>query len=339
MKRILSQLFTIVLILILCSCNKGNITKVHSTGIYSVGESMGGLPIYWLDTVQHELPHLGYGGVASAIYIDDLGDVYIAGKINYITNSGKSISHACYWKNGVLTDLGLSDPEKYSFATDIVVQARKVYVSGVAQVNNADAASYWVDGKRKILNRPAQITDGYKAVSIAVLNGKIYIANDKLGYWIDEIFSLLDGVDIQLDDLCISNNKVVISGQAASKAAIWVDGQRTELNNATNRGHSFAVGTCMNKNDTWAAVLIYQSNRSVILKNGQIYKDVSPPGGLNTVIVTLTLWNDNIYACGTSRFIMSGGVTRYQAFIFHDNHYKVLQGLDAFIYDMAIKES
>lgn len=336
MKRILSYLITITFISIIFSCNKGNVTKVHSTGIYSVGESMGGLPIYWLDTVQHELRHLGYGGVASAIYIDEFEDVYIAGKINYINNSGNSISHACYWKNGVLVDLGKTDAEQYSFATDIVVKEKTVYVAGVSQNNGKDAASYWVNGKKKVLQKPAQITGAYKAVSIALLNGNIYIANDKLGYWVNEVFTILNGTDVQLDDLCITNNKVAASGQASSKAAIWVDGQHSELN-ATNRGHSYAVGTCMNKNDTWAAVLVYQSNRSVIVKNGEVIQDVAPPGGLNTVIVTLTLWDDDIYACGTSRFTMNGGGTRYRAFIFHDNQYKILQGLDAFIYDMAIK--
>jgi len=69
--------------------------------------------------------------ISTSVYGDnnDIGTVvtvYIAG--NYTDSSGNRI--ACYWKNGIRTDLTTSEISSFASASVIAIQGADVYAAG-----------------------------------------------------------------------------------------------------------------------------------------------------------------------------------------------------------------
>jgi len=103
-------------------------------------------------------------------------DVYVSG--GYAVNvdnvySSSNLYHACYWKNGVRTDIPNSSPNTVS-STSIFVDNGKVYVAGWTRYFLEDIREAWysVDGQMKIVE-----TGEWGSISnIFVENGAVYLA-------------------------------------------------------------------------------------------------------------------------------------------------------------------
>ena len=177
-------------------------------------------------------------------------DVYIGG--NYGVFDVKN-SHACYWKNGIRTDL----PGNNAYVSGIFVENGKVYVSGgcdyqltLRNENNMGYPCYWADGQKVDL----QIDEQYAGISgIFVDNGSIFTAGGRVFsdpyacYWKGAVQTVLDKYQ---SDLSASYTKsifvkdgIVFTCGGCSKSAqelpcYWVNNKRTELSIGDSKGYS-----------------------------------------------------------------------------------------------------
>ncbi|MDR1933139.1 MAG: hypothetical protein LBQ57_10010 [Spirochaetales bacterium] len=227
---------------------------------------------YWIDGVKTDLPG-PEGSVATSIVVAN-GKTYIAGsyrhkdgqlvelcywvdgKVNhtnittalpkiavldgrlYITGIIGGRRQPRYWVDGVIKEIGAHRDE--GLVRAITVSGGKVYMAGVGfnGSSNEAQACYWVDGQRKELS-------GGQAISIAVLDGKVYIAgiydrdinsaqpDYQACYWVDGQRKELSGNGAT--SITVSGGKVYIAGMyktdndGRQQACYWVDGQRKDL--------------------------------------------------------------------------------------------------------------
>ena len=147
---------------------------------------------------------------------------------------------ACYWVNGVRTDLSVPNG-KSGFAYGIAVSGGKVYALGLW---GDEATCYWVDGVRTDLNGEPAFVFG-----IAVSGGTVYAAgvynkqnNDLTDcYWVNGIRTDLDlpfpsGAtrgSVETGAIAVSSGKVYVAGSYEQNsdrtACYWVDKARTDL--------------------------------------------------------------------------------------------------------------
>lgn len=99
---------------------------------------------------------------------------YIAGYY-LIMKGNTSESQACYWKNGVRTDLEISPNTGNSFTTSITMKNGTAYISGF-YYDKIYNACYWTDEKRTDLSVPDINKELTWASSVFVADEKVYIS-------------------------------------------------------------------------------------------------------------------------------------------------------------------
>jgi len=219
---------------------------------------------YWVDGVRKDLD-IPNGYTSRDIYSLTVsnGKVYTAGSYSSYTtdeygynNVDDNRRKACYWVDGVRTDLSVPAGYEDSRAYNIIVSDGKVYVSGNYRSYRIDEngnfydeiikACYWVDGVRKDLDIPAG-TERSEA-GITVSGGKVYAAGQygnlvdyrymfKACYWVDGVrtdLSVPAGTDSHAGYITVSGGKVYIRGAGVTdngtqKHFYWADGVRTDL--------------------------------------------------------------------------------------------------------------
>ena len=129
--------------------NDASVTSIFVSGndVYASGYSRNNysqIPGYWKNREWVALPSLSENkDTSSANSIFVVGnDVYVGG-YSY-NNSGIGI--ACYWKNGKIIPLLLSDP-KWSSVESIFVFGRDVYAGGHSRDSGFDIPGYWKNGE------------------------------------------------------------------------------------------------------------------------------------------------------------------------------------------------
>lgn len=97
-------------------------------------------------------------------------DIYVSGT-SYIFNGN---SAACYWKNGVLTNL--TGKDSHSGANAIFVKDNDVYVAGytIDPVTKLDVATYWKNGEAHVLKGGDAYTSFGNAITVAGTD--VYVA-------------------------------------------------------------------------------------------------------------------------------------------------------------------
>jgi hypothetical protein len=113
-------------------------------------------------------------------------DEYIAG---WITASDQN-TYACYWKNGVITELLLPKSAHYSEARAMVVSGTNVYIVGnyrTSDFGDMDIACYWKNGEMTELTTPQDTSlpdwmnggvGQSRASSIAIDGTDVYITGE-----------------------------------------------------------------------------------------------------------------------------------------------------------------
>jgi hypothetical protein len=138
--------------------------------------------------------------------------VYIAG--SYGTSNGYT---ACYWRNGVRTDLSVPIGLAFSYASRIAVSANgDVHIIGYTSTYNYDEGTfsyneytYWKNGVKTNLSVPAGTTDTrHNGIAVSA-NGDVYIT----GYYGDA-----DNIDYN------------------ATACYWKNGVRTDMPNSGVHG-------------------------------------------------------------------------------------------------------
>jgi hypothetical protein len=126
------------------------------------------------------------------------GDVFIAGAVLY-GFTGPNIYHqaACYWKNG--SQINLTDPAGYAYATSIAVSGADIHTGGQMYVtsgtNTYSVATYWKNG---VLTDLTAIPGVGLANSVFVTGNDVYVAGTRTtagegGYWKNGVFTPVPG--------------------------------------------------------------------------------------------------------------------------------------------------
>lgn len=97
----------------------------------------GFIPKYWKNGVETLLETPDKGHTSAILKVNN--DVFIVGGVS---NFGSSNSKACYWKNGIRTDL--PNTATYSSASDITTNQGNIYILGSIGGNGA---AYWKNGE------------------------------------------------------------------------------------------------------------------------------------------------------------------------------------------------
>ena len=156
---------------------------VSGNDVYTVGRYNVEAPFPYLQRVQpcywkniNRIDIIDYPdryAELTSIYVSN-GDVYIGGKYDVPAGGGMPLdeTQACYWKNGVKTDL----PGSKSKVTGIFVENGKVYASGEYNLNFGGVGTpcYWVDGQK--FDLPTGNATMTYTTAIFVDNGTVYTA-------------------------------------------------------------------------------------------------------------------------------------------------------------------
>lgn len=170
-------------------------------------------------------------------------DVYISGysyenPIGYV---------AKYWKNGVVTNLSTSSPNREATASFITVSGNDVYVSGRENNGTKNVATYWKNGQ--IIALTNGINNSY-ASSLVVSGNDIYVSGYESNgshyiakYWKNGQANLLsDGIeDVFANDIKVINNDVFVVGRnTLGDLKYWKNGGETSF---------FPIGSMGDAND------------------------------------------------------------------------------------------
>jgi hypothetical protein len=182
--------------------------------------------------------------------------VYVAGY--YQDSSG--IDTACYWKNGVRTDLAV--PAGYEgSALSIAVSGGDVYVAGAYTDNiSGSRACYWKNGTR------TDLPVGGSAWSIAVSGGDVYIAGyyydgstETACYWKNGTrtdLAVPAGDEGFAESIAVSGGDAYVAGRYRDSSGIdtacyWKNGTRTDL--AVPCSLSYAYSIAVSGGDVYVA--------------------------------------------------------------------------------------
>ena len=220
------------------------LNRIYVAGVYDNKGYSPNTTCYWVDGVIMELPNPSEDGTSestSDIAVSG-GKVYVAGYYNSGTIFNKeSIDKACYWVDGIRTDLPVPSQARGT-TSGIAVSDGKVYVAG----NSGNTACYWVDRVRTDLPVPSGATTS----GIAVSGGKVYVAGNvstsggPLNPRVDTACYWADGVRTNIpvpsgatgggtSGITVSGGKVYVVGYYSRNyrrtPCYWIDGVMTEL--------------------------------------------------------------------------------------------------------------
>ncbi len=149
--------------------------------------------------------------------------VYVAGY--YTSGSGKKV--ACYWIDGVRTDLtdGVTDDAE---GRGIFVENGDVYVAGF----EGTQAAYWMNGSKTSLGGTNSVANG-----IFVVSGTVYTAGsdngqNDAGHWNGTNWNdySLEAATAEGLSIYVSGSEVYVAGRySGNQACYWRDGTKTDL--------------------------------------------------------------------------------------------------------------
>lgn len=199
--------------------------RVYAVGYTLRAGSGDRVATLWIDGVPSFLPDGGEESFANDVFVKG-SDVYVSG---YYTNSN-NYEVACYWKNGVKTDLAPSN--KFSVAYGITVTGNgDVYIAGDSEENKP---CYWKNGVITVLS---QTVDAY-ATNIFVQNNDVFVSGLTKGtgsnriacYWKNGVKTDLTNAtqDAFANSVFVVGNDVYVSGKE-SVCTVWKNGQAIPL--------------------------------------------------------------------------------------------------------------
>jgi hypothetical protein len=205
------------------------------------------------------------------------------------SNPHGSNAMACYWKDGVKTDLPVPSRTYYNgdiAATGIAVSGNTVYVSGYYVQSESHVACYWINGVR------TDLPGGGRAFDIAVDGGNVYMAGQ---YYYDEPGD---------------------PGFWLSMPCYWINGTRYDLPVPSNYGKTRAESIAVSGGTVYVAGFYFGSDRTTTgcyWVDGVRY-DLPVPGGTGSFARGITVSGGDIYVLGGyggTPCYWKNGITRY----------------------------
>lgn len=224
-------------------------------------------------------------------------DIHIAGY--YITEGRRKV--ACYWKNGVRTDLPLPAGEAYSDCTGIIHSNGSIYMSGNYSKDNSKAC-YWKDG----VFFDASALD--QALSIAVDGNSVYLAGSK-SYWKDGSTEAYNAWVFEGKSIVVSNGTVSVAGRAkisigvgADLAYIWSKGHAVPLEYPTpDMNNSYASSAVADGGAVYVGGRYRDATdyvRACYWKDGVCMPLPLGPGKILSSVSSLFVADGKVYAAG-----------------------------------------
>ncbi len=180
-------------------------------------------------------------GRARGIHIEG-DDIYVAGHMTEGVSTFDT-AYPCYWRNGVLVQLGTVDS---GWAMDVDVNGSDVYVSGREVVDGERLAGYWLNGVKTDLTSSTGASTNVKCIEYE--NGNLHAAGttDESGdyravYWLNDSPQQLpiptDCIDSYATGMFVNTEGVVyVSGYCftgiRNRACYWLNGALVELETA-----------------------------------------------------------------------------------------------------------
>jgi hypothetical protein len=231
---------------------------------------------------------------------DDTSGVYVAGICYSGDITGTFTATACYWKDGVRTDL--PHPGNIGVCSGIIVSGGSVYVSGYYGDITADTGTgcYWKDGVRTDLPAPSNASKGS---AITISGGSVYVAGvyytdtgvSQACYWRDGVRTDLTAPsnDSEATGITISGGSVYISGiyrtdTGGMQACYWRDGVRIDLNPPPT--YEYAVSELITTSSATSGIAV--SGGSVYVSG--MHQNFSFGAGSSTSITTACYWRDGV---------------------------------------------
>jgi hypothetical protein len=236
--------------------------------------------------------------------------VYIVGTYY----NGFDDSQACYWKNGVRTDLPVESGR--SSASSIVLLEGSMYITGNNYTASGNIPLYWKDGiKTELPVSDTIYNTAHYAGEIAIAEGSVYI----LGrdgfyytefYWKDDtiieiprdgyIYTTFDG------GIAISDGSIYIAGAYQSqsgdpwKAAYWKDGVKTDLSVPAGSTSSYTRSIAMSGGSIYFVGNYNDGSKSIACywKDGVKTDLAVPVGSTASIASVITVSNGSVYIAG-----------------------------------------
>ncbi|MEZ4791886.1 MAG: hypothetical protein R2811_17940 [Flavobacteriales bacterium] len=209
-----------------------------------------------------------------------------------------SYLQACYWKDGVRTNL--SDGSSDAVANAIAVTDDHVYVVGYMDFAGSvlNIPVLWVDGTVQPLATASGPFDA--AVGVDVYNGEVHVVgsrrhpvsgNDVATYWHNGAEqALTDGSsDAVATGVSVDATGVYVSGEMDGKAVYWHDGVQVELTDGTHsaaatdieveNGVVYVCGGEENDSGILQACTWTNGTKSTLTLNGGLASDLHVVGG------------------------------------------------------------
>lgn len=227
-------------------------------------------------------------------------DVYVSG---YYETADYN-TYACYWKNGVRTNLPLPEGSVSSLSSSIAVSGASVYMSG----DLGGAGCYWKDGQRVDLPNPAE-SGPAGANSIAVEGTDVYTLGLQ-NYWKNTT-----AVDVKVRDftprtIAVGGGSVYITGQLylsilgrqANVAALWKDGSSKNLSTPVTSNESDALCAAFSGGSVYIGGYYRAGNMNhPCYWKGEVCTQLTdvPAGADDCAVRAICIVNGTVYAAGT----------------------------------------
>ena len=256
---------------------------------YEYNEQGKNVATVWKNGVAHNLSDGTYYSVALSVFVSG-NDVYVAGcdYTGYLGGSGRWLSIAKLWKNGIAQNL--TDGTTPANATSVYVSGSDVYVAGYEYEYDGDVpvAKLWKNGIAQNLT-----TDGtnYAAAhSVYVSGSDVYVAGYEEYYsratlWKNgekQYLTVPEGLDPAFEkaySVFVSNNDVYVAGRYRPcsycylSGALWKNGSIVENNSGiefysvfVSGSDIYLAGVCA-KQQAWL-VKIHPVNEKISLPDG-----------------------------------------------------------------------
>jgi len=308
-----------LLVFISSSCKKGSNSPSTSNDVYVAG-TLNGKATYWKNGNPVTLAD---SAQASGIVINN-NDAYING---VKTTPDGEYTFAVYWKNGIMTNLGLGATSAIALVgTDLYItgsvldssgnyqaafwkngmlnvlgsgqaygictSGSDVYIAGVTILNNTVEATYWKNG--------IQLNLGYGvASSVTVQGGDVYVGgyanlNNSLSagcYWKNGILDTV-GSQADISDIKISGDNIYLAGykwiNGLMKAAYWKNKSSTIL----DEGY-IATSLAVSGNDVYVTGFYpFPKPMALLWKNGNVVINANGNGSNANNMAVYTVAQD-----------------------------------------------
>ncbi|MBR3846635.1 MAG: hypothetical protein IKM37_03640 [Alistipes sp.] len=174
------------------------------------------------------------GGCANGIYIDPDNRVHIVGFDNFLLEwyqyAWVRTKKVCFWIDGKRQDL---DNHRYSDASTIVGDGKKIYISGWIsnfEYDGDEKAVYWENGWRKALSDGGQGNSYFH--SARIFNGNYYLCGyyeeskfKTPAYWVNGQYVPLREIGASVFDIAVVGEDVYCAGDDGYAPGIWKNGK------------------------------------------------------------------------------------------------------------------